>query len=71
MRLTQGITEQKVHVADNATDFKQLVRHLGELTIRLPTWRQQRPSLLVEAAEYAPAESLQQGTLVLRFAAAI
>ena len=66
--MCQGITEQKVHVVDSATDFKQLVRHLGEMGIRLPTWRQQRPSLLVEKAEYVDAGNPQQGTLMLRYA---
>ena len=66
--IVQGITEQKIHVVDSGTDYKQLVRHLGEVNIRLPTWRQQRPSLLVEEAKFVRTGSLQQGTLMLRCA---
>lgn len=56
----------KVHVTDSDTDYKQLVRHLGELTIRLPSWRQQRPSLLAELAEYQASAGQQEGDLILR-----
>ena len=62
----QGITDSKIHVGDSATDFKQLVRQIGELNVRLPSWRQQRPSLTAEAAEYHLTEGQQHGTLLLR-----
>lgn len=63
----QGLLGHKVHVAGNASDYHQLLRHLGEASLKLPTWRQQRPSLLVEAAEFHSNGPEGSGTLVLRY----
>ena len=64
----QGLGESKVSVVDTATDARQLLRHLGDLPLKLPLWRQQRPSLLVETARFeASAESSEAGTLILRW----
>eukprot|EP00873_Tetraselmis_striata_P008944 jgi/Tetstr1/429208/TSEL_019160.t1 len=46
---------------DSADDGQQLLRTLADHGVVLPAWRQQRPALLVEGAQYSPAE----GTLVL------
>lgn len=57
--------------ADTQQDLKQVLRHLADAPAAPPHWRQQRPSLLVEAAEFRPAEpaageAAGTGTLLLR-----
>ena len=58
--------EQKVFVADNLSDYQQLLRHLGEVSLKLPAWRQQRPSLLVEAATIMPSGDSGSSTMIVR-----
>lgn len=60
--------EHKAYFVDRVADCAQLVRHLAERpTPALPHWRQQRPSLMVEHAEYAadPSGNAQAGQLAL------
>lgn len=49
---------------DRAEDGQQLLRNLADHSVTLPAWRQQRPALLVESADYAPTNAVE-GTLVL------
>ena len=52
---------------DNAGDVQQLLRQLTEQKSSIPGWRQQRPSLLVEAANFLPSpEDAGPGILELR-----
>lgn len=37
---------------DTSADALQLVRHLADLTAETPIWRQQRPNILVESADF-------------------
>lgn len=66
---SQVAGEHKVFTADSA-DCAQLLRHLGEHRGSTPNWRRQRPSLMVEAAEFQPAAADAggdaHGTLLLR-----
>ncbi len=53
--------------ADGLQDFKQVLRHLSDSTHSVPLWRQQRPSVMAEAAEFqAVPENPSLGTLLLR-----
>lgn len=57
--------------ADTQQDLKQVLRHLADAAPAVPHWRQQRPSLLVEGAEFVPADAAAggaaaTGTLLLR-----
>ena len=51
----------KVMAADTAVDFKQVVRHMTDSAVSLPGWRQQRPHIIPEQAEYDDA----RGSLLL------
>jgi len=50
---------------DNPEDCKQLFRFLDEHTPTLPTWRQRRPSLMVEAAELLPPPAPAAGGVLV------
>ncbi|KAK9859345.1 hypothetical protein WJX84_011275, partial [Apatococcus fuscideae] len=57
----------KVASIDNAGDAQQLLRQLSEQKGSIPGWRQQRPSLLVEAASFqATPDASAPGTLEIR-----
>ena len=58
--------EHKVFVADNLSDYQQLLRHVGEVGLKLPAWRQQRPSLLAEAATIMPSGDGGSSTMLVR-----
>ena len=61
----------KLMAADSAADFKQVLRHLADSAHSVPLWRQQRPAVMVEAAEFhAAADNPSLGTLLLRCARA-
>lgn len=49
----------KMMAADTDVDFRQIVRHITDSAPSLPIWRQQRPQILPETAQY------HEGTLVL------
>lgn len=59
----------KVFTGD-ASDCRQMLRHVIYHRVSVPTWRRTRPSLLVEDAVFRPAESTADpsagGTLLLR-----
>ncbi len=60
--------EHKLHHADTTADLAALARHLAEHgpSAAPPLWRQQRPMLMAERAEYEPAAAGGgDGTLVL------
>ncbi len=62
--------DYKLMAADSAQDFKQVLRHLSDSTHAAPLWRQQRPAVMAEAAEFHPApDNPSLGTLLLRWAA--
>jgi pre-rRNA-processing protein TSR1 len=48
--------DHKLLSADTPQDFKQLLRHLTDSPASVPHWRQERPALLVEAAEFRPQQ---------------
>ena len=50
----------------DGSDTQQLARHLAEVRLAVPQWRQQRSSLMIQAAQYVPA--VGAGTLLLRCA---
>ena len=61
----------KLLPTDTALDFKQLLRHLADATPSVPQWRQHRPALLVEAADFHVPQAKPEGapaigTLLLR-----
>ena len=58
--------EPKVFVADNLSDYQQLLRHIGEVSLKLPAWRQQRPSLLAEEATVMPSGDSSSSTMIVR-----
>ena len=65
MQIAGGL---KITSLDNSGDAQQLLRQLSEQKGAIPGWRQQRPSLLVEAASFQlPAlEPPSTGVLELR-----
>lgn len=52
--------DHKLLAADTAADFKALLRHLADGSGGAPHWRQHRPAVMVERAEFR-AEQQQQG----------
>ncbi|KAK9814203.1 hypothetical protein WJX72_002201 [[Myrmecia] bisecta] len=58
--------DHKMLALDNATDCQALLRHLAEHRASVPRWRQQRPTVMAEAADFQPAGDGVTGTLVLR-----
>lgn len=52
---SQVAGEHKVFHVDTAADCQQLIRHLAEHPVSVPHWRQQRPSIMVEAADFRPS----------------
>ncbi|GAB4814739.1 hypothetical protein N2152v2_001785 [Parachlorella kessleri] len=59
--------DHKLMAADGLQDFKQVLRHLSDSTHNVPLWRQQRPTVMAEAAEFEAApENPSLGTLLLR-----
>jgi hypothetical protein len=55
-----------VFTTAGGADGQQLARHLAEVRLSIPQWRQQRPALMVQSAQYLP--SVGSGTLLLRCA---
>lgn len=47
--------DNKLLAVDTPLDFKQLLRHLADAAPAVPHWRQQRPAVMVESAEFRPA----------------
>ncbi|KAI7842810.1 hypothetical protein COHA_003556 [Chlorella ohadii] len=64
--------DHKLLPADTAADFKAVLRHLSDAPASVPHWRQQRPAVMVEAAEFVAQQQGEQdgsaalGTLLLR-----
>lgn len=58
--------EHKLCIAESAADMQQIMRHLADMTPTVPLWRQQRPSLMVQAAEFCASPDPALGTLLLR-----
>ena len=50
----------------DSSDTQQLARHLAEVRLSVQQWRQQRPALMVQSAQFVP--SVGAGTLLLRYA---
>ncbi|XP_057857342.2 uncharacterized protein LOC131066561 isoform X1 [Cryptomeria japonica] len=46
----------KILPADTKDDFQKLVRHLGELRLSVPQWRNQRPFLMAQQVEISTSE---------------
>eukprot|EP00887_Chlorella_sp_A99_P006809 scaffold2.g6809.t1 len=59
--------EYKVLLSDSVADMQQVVRHLADTHPSPPLWRQQRPSVLIEGADFQPSSADPGlGTLLLR-----
>lgn len=68
--------DHKLLAADTPADFKAVLRHLCDAPVSVPHWRQQRPAVMVEAAEFVAQQQGEQqsageggaalGTLLLR-----
>lgn len=75
-RLPQLPGDHKLLAADTPADFKAVLRHLCDAPASVPHWRQQRPAVMVEAAEFVSQQQGEQqgaaeggaalGTLLLR-----
>ena len=58
--------QHAVFTTADGSDTQQLARHLAEVRLAVPQWRQQRSGLMVQSAQYLPA--VGAGTLLLRYA---
>ena len=59
--------QHAVFTTAGGADAQQLTRHLAEVRLSIPQWRQQRPAILVQSAQYLPS-AVGDGTLLLRCA---
>ena len=58
--------DYRILAADSSTDFKQILRHLGDSPHAAPLWRRQRPQLVAHSADFLPDPSNPSvGRLVL------
>lgn len=56
----------KIMSSDSEIDFKQIVRHLVDSSCVVPVWRQHRPQLVPQEAQFVPSSvGSSNGTLIL------
>lgn len=58
------VDHYRMMAADTDVDFRQIVRHITDSTPSVPVWRQQRPHVIPEKAEFV-CSGTSEGTLIL------
>ena len=61
--------QHAVFTTADGSDTQLLARHLAEVRLAVPQWRQQRSALMIQSAQYVPA--VGAGSLLLRCAASM
>lgn len=46
--------------ADSTSDMAQMVRHLSDVLPSVPSWKHQRPSLMLHEASFMPSDQVRQ-----------